>query len=101
MKHFNVEGDCGYYYKPVGKGSKQAEYSTAPAALKAIKRDLKRDDFAFVYHCYNHYFSPIGFETAPVQPHEAFAPSIEGEVEHTLIIGDSSKKFKTIQAVPW
>ena len=22
MKHFNVQGDCGYYYKPVGKGNK-------------------------------------------------------------------------------
>lgn len=53
-------------------------YQSAKTVLPALKSDLKRDDFALVYHCYNHYFCPVGYETSPVLPHEAYSPHIEG-----------------------
>ncbi len=85
----------------MGKGTKTAEHSNGAQALLALKRDLRKDDFAMIYHCYNHYFCPVGFESSPVLAHEAYAVDVKGESDHTLLVGDSSKKLRSVQAIAW
>lgn len=101
MKHFNVQGECGFYFKPVGRGSKNARYTTGDQALSALKQDLRRTNVALVYHCFNHYFSPVGYETSPVEPHEAYSATLSGSSVTALLVGDSSKKFMSLHAIPW
>ena len=35
-------------------------------ALEKLKEGLKSENRAYIYHCYNHYMCPIGFEDTPV-----------------------------------
>ncbi|WAR27569.1 BIVM-like protein [Mya arenaria] len=58
--HFKVRGRCFYVYKPHGKN--RTENVTAEDALAAMKKGLQDQNTTFIYHCQNHYFSPIGYE---------------------------------------
>ncbi|OBS57318.1 hypothetical protein A6R68_11561 [Neotoma lepida] len=44
----------------------------APGALSKLTRGLKDESLAYIYHCQNHYFCPIGFEATPVKASKAF-----------------------------
>lgn len=44
----------------------------APGALSKLTRGLKDESLAYIYHCQNHYFCPIGFEATPVKANKAF-----------------------------
>ena len=81
LKNFGIDGECGYYFKLVGKSKSQALYSKSKDALLNMKRDLKSDNISFIYHCYNHYFCPIGYESSPINPWEAYANNIQGDTE--------------------
>ncbi|ELW71475.1 Basic immunoglobulin-like variable motif-containing protein [Tupaia chinensis] len=68
--HFHVKG-CSYVlYKPHGKNKTAGE--TAPGALSKLTHGLKDESLAYIYHCQNHYFCPIGFEATPVKANKAF-----------------------------
>ncbi|XP_012878452.1 PREDICTED: basic immunoglobulin-like variable motif-containing protein [Dipodomys ordii] len=68
--HFHVKG-CSYVlYKPHGKNKTAGE--TASGALSKLTRGLKDESLAYIYHCQNHYFCPIGFEATPVKASKAF-----------------------------
>ena len=41
-------------------------------AKNLLKEGLKSNDKAFIYHCYNHYCCPIGYEDEAVNPGEYF-----------------------------
>ena len=43
-----------------------------PLALERLKEGLKDPSMAFIYHCYNHYFCPIGFEEVPKRQEDAY-----------------------------
>ncbi|XP_060235813.1 basic immunoglobulin-like variable motif-containing protein isoform X4 [Meriones unguiculatus] len=78
--HFHVKG-CSYVlYKPHGKNKTAGE--TAPGALSKLTRGLKDESLAYIYHCQNHYFCPIGFEATPVKANKAFR--YLQSVKHTL-----------------
>lgn len=38
---------------------------TSGMALERLRTLLKSKNHAFIYHCYNHYFCPVGFEREP------------------------------------
>ncbi len=61
--YFNVSGNASYFYKPKGKG--RTFGVTQETARENLKKQLKSKDTAFIYHCYNHYCCPIGFECEP------------------------------------
>ncbi|KAB1267675.1 Basic immunoglobulin-like variable motif-containing protein [Camelus dromedarius] len=68
--HFHVKG-CSYVlYKPHGKNKTAGE--TASGALLKLTHGLKDESLAYIYHCQNHYFCPIGFEATPVKANKAF-----------------------------
>ncbi|XP_010726924.1 basic immunoglobulin-like variable motif-containing protein isoform X1 [Meleagris gallopavo] len=81
---------------------------------------------AYIYHCQNHYFCPIGFEATPVKASKAYrlldldsgdlgsVPSsttdfrcdfrgrvLQQEVEYWILIGEPSRKHPTIHCKRW
>ena len=68
--HHGVSGQAYYFYKPVGKGR---TFGIRPErALENLKEGLRNPSMAFIYHCYNHYFCPIGFEDVPKRATDAY-----------------------------
>jgi len=52
---------------------------TEPVALNYLKQGLRSEDTAFVYHCYNHYFCPVGYEMTPHVSHLFFVDAVVSE----------------------
>ncbi|XP_023073756.1 basic immunoglobulin-like variable motif-containing protein isoform X2 [Piliocolobus tephrosceles] len=98
--HFHVKG-CSYVlYKPHGKNKTAGE--TASGALLKLTRGLKDESLAYIYHCQNHYFCPIGFEATPIKANKAFrGPLSPQEVEYWILIGESSRKHPAIHCKKW
>lgn len=68
--HYGVTGQAYYLYKPVGKAR---TFGVKPeAALRKLKGSLTDPSIALIYHCYNHYFCPIGFEVTPKKASDAY-----------------------------
>uniref|UniRef100_A0ACB8FJ38 Uncharacterized protein n=1 Tax=Sphaerodactylus townsendi TaxID=933632 RepID=A0ACB8FJ38_9SAUR len=44
----------------------------AYGALSKLTQGLRDESVAYIYHCQNHYFCPIGFEATPVKPTKAY-----------------------------
>ncbi|CAM4383105.1 basic immunoglobulin-like variable motif-containing protein isoform X1 [Caretta caretta] len=99
--HFHVKG-CSYVlYKPHGKNKTAGE--TAAGALVKLTQGLKDESMAYIYHCQNHYFCPIGFEATPVKASKAYSRGhlLQQEVEYWILIGESSRKHPTIHCKKW
>ena len=65
-----VSGQAYYFYKPCGK---RKTLGIKPAlAMERLKSGLRDPSMAFVYHCHNHYFCPVGFEEVPKRPSDAY-----------------------------
>ncbi|XP_037655638.1 basic immunoglobulin-like variable motif-containing protein isoform X4 [Choloepus didactylus] len=99
--YFHVKG-CSYVlYKPHGKNKTAGE--TAAGALSKLTHGLKDESLAYIYHCQNHYFCPIGFEATPVKANKAFSrgPLSLQEVEYWILIGESSRKHPAIHCKKW
>ncbi|XP_031413612.1 basic immunoglobulin-like variable motif-containing protein isoform X2 [Meleagris gallopavo] len=57
---------------------------------------------AYIYHCQNHYFCPIGFEATPVKASKAYRGRVlQQEVEYWILIGEPSRKHPTIHCKRW
>jgi len=48
------------------------QMSAAEGALLKLTQGLKDEASAFIYHCQNHYFCPVGFEATPLRPAKAY-----------------------------
>ncbi|XP_006018662.1 basic immunoglobulin-like variable motif-containing protein isoform X1 [Alligator sinensis] len=122
--HFHIKGYSYVLYKPHGKNKTAGE--TASGALAKLTYGLKEESMAYIYHCQNHYFCPIGFEATPVKASKAYrlldldsgdlgsVPSsttdflcdVRGhlsqqEVEYWILIGEPSRKHPTIHCKKW
>ncbi|KAG8137596.1 hypothetical protein E2320_004839 [Naja naja] len=93
--YFHVKG-CSYFlYKPHGKYKTAGE--TASGALTKLTQGLRDESMAYIYHCQNHYFCPIGFEATPIKPSKAYKGCLlQQDVEHWILIGEPSRKHPTI-----
>lgn len=66
-RHFKENGEARICYKLHGK-SVTSDVSEEDALLN-LKAGLRNESKAYIYHCYNHYMCPIGFEENPTKPH--------------------------------
>lgn len=98
--HFRVRG-CSYIlYKPHGKHKTAGE--TAEGALLKLTQGLKDESMAYIYHCQNHYFCPVGFEATPLKAAKAYrGPLPTNETEHWILIGEPSRKHPAIHCKKW
>uniref|UniRef100_UPI00398F173A DNA excision repair protein ERCC-5 n=1 Tax=Pristiophorus japonicus TaxID=55135 RepID=UPI00398F173A len=99
-ENFHMRG-CSYVlYKPHGKNRTAGE--TAEGALMKLTQGLKDESMAFIYHCQNHYFCPIGFEATPLKASKAFRGKLPlDEMEFWILIGEPSKKHPAIHCKKW
>ena len=100
-KYYGVKGYARIYWKMHGKG--RTFGVNQKEALVNIKRDLHNPQKAFIYHCYNHYCVPLGYEECPNNPHECYKEINKGNkcVENWLIIGEISKKYPIFHLKKW
>ncbi|KAL2090059.1 hypothetical protein ACEWY4_014747 [Coilia grayii] len=98
--NFRVRG-CSYIlYKPHGKHKTAGE--TAEGALQKLTAGLKDEGMAYIYHCQNHYFCPVGFEATPLKAAKAYrGPLPQNEMEHWILIGEPSRKHPAIHCKKW
>ncbi|KAJ0065226.1 hypothetical protein NL108_006573, partial [Boleophthalmus pectinirostris] len=98
--NFRVRG-CSYIlYKPHGKHKTAGE--TAEGALMKLTQGLKDESMAYIYHCQNHYFCPVGFEATPLKAAKAYrGPLPVTEMEHWILIGEPSRKHPAIHCKRW
>ncbi|XP_016398512.1 basic immunoglobulin-like variable motif-containing protein [Sinocyclocheilus rhinocerous] len=98
--NFRVRG-CSYIlYKPHGKHKTAGE--TAEGALLKLTQGLKDESMAYVYHCQNHYFCPVGYEATPLKAAKAYrGPLHLNEMEHWILIGEPSRKHPAIHCKKW
>ncbi|XP_071343230.1 basic immunoglobulin-like variable motif-containing protein [Trachinotus anak] len=98
--NFRVRG-CSYIlYKPHGKHKTAGE--TAEGALMKLTQGLKDESMAYIYHCQNHYFCPVGFEATPLKAAKAYrGPLPTNEMEHWILIGEPSRKHPAIHCKKW
>ena len=68
--YFKVTGSSRYLYKPKGKMSTSGISESDGKTL--LKEGLESNDKAFIYHCYNHYCCPIGFEDEAMNSGKCF-----------------------------
>ena len=69
-EHYGVSGKAYYFYKLHGRGR---TCGLSPnVALEKFKEGLQDESMAFIYHCYNHYFCPIGYEEVAKKPENAY-----------------------------
>ena len=60
---FEVKGKPYYFYKTNDKKSYHKDSLSARKGLVEGLSSIGR--MCFVYHCYNHYFCPVGYEFVP------------------------------------
>ena len=99
-RYFGTLGQARISFKLHGKSPTLGIDSET--ALKELEDGLQNDKKAYIYHCYNHYMCPIGFEATPTQQHDAYKPSEEiSEFRHDIIIGEISRMYPTFHVKPW
>ncbi|XP_055799860.1 basic immunoglobulin-like variable motif-containing protein [Salvelinus fontinalis] len=98
--NFRVRG-CSYIlYKPHGKHKTAGE--TAEGALLKLTQGLRDETMAYIYHCQNHYFCPVGFEATPFKAAKAYRGTLPtNELEHWILIGEPSRKHPAIHCKKW
>ncbi|CAH1781899.1 unnamed protein product [Owenia fusiformis] len=98
--HYGVRGSSHFFYKPMGR-NKTYGVSSDEALLK-LKKSLKQDDIAFIYHCQNHYFCPMGYEDVPVKAVDAYKAKLDQtDVDTWILIGEPSRKQPCIHSIRW
>uniref|UniRef100_A0A673CL81 Basic, immunoglobulin-like variable motif containing n=1 Tax=Sphaeramia orbicularis TaxID=375764 RepID=A0A673CL81_9TELE len=74
----------------------------AEGALMKLTQGLKDETMAYIYHCQNHYFCPVGFEATPLKAAKAYrGPLPPNEMEYWILIGEPSRKHPAIHCKKW
>ncbi|KAK3095376.1 hypothetical protein FSP39_013957 [Pinctada imbricata] len=99
-EQFKVRGRGFYMYKCQGKNK---TYGTSPEeALSKLKLGLQDPNTAYIYHCQNHYFCPIGYEDTPVKCTEAYSGILPQEEMNTwILIGDPASGHPAMHCKRW
>ena len=101
-KHFGVKGSARIFYKPRGSKNVTSEF-TPKTAWTALKSGLQHPNKAYVYHCYNHYMCPVGYEEMPIEKTNVYRKDLEHgkDTESWLVIADQSKCQPTFTCLKW
>jgi len=97
--YYGVRGTSRLFFKMHGKSKTSNSPEKALAELKIGLRDEKK---AYIYHCHNHYFLIIGYESNPNLPIEAYLPKEElTDTEEWIVIGEISKRYAPFHVKKW
>lgn len=70
-------------------------------ALDLLCSGLKSANKAYIYHCWNHYMCPVGYELTPTHPYDAYSTTNESLTEPWIIIGEVSKCYPVFHVKKW
>lgn len=99
-EHYGVTGKAYYFYKLHGRGRTCG--LTPNIALQRLKDGLQDDSMAFIYHCYNHYFCPIGYEEVAKKPEDAYCVNLQpSQYDTWILIGEPNRKKTGIHWKRW
>lgn len=99
-RKYGVRGEASIMFKLHGKSI--THETDQYKALEKLKDGLRSERKAYIYHCYNHYMCPIGFEDTPVQPINAYSMMADiSEVDTWIIIGEISKMHPCFHTKNW
>ncbi|KAK7201478.1 hypothetical protein NESM_000210900 [Novymonas esmeraldas] len=91
-RRFGVRGRAYILYKAHGHGKTSHLYANNTEALAAVKAALRDPHCALIYHCYNHYMVPIGYQDIPLAQTDFLMPSVaDSSCETTIFIGEVSR----------
>jgi hypothetical protein len=99
---FGLKGKAKIFWKLHGKN--RTETKSKEQALEELKSGLMSKNKAYIYHCFNHYMCPIGFEIAPLIPSDAYKPLAAinpNELQPFIIIGEASKAYPIFHVKKW
>ena len=99
-RKFGVKGEASIVFKLNGKSI--THNTDQYLALDLIKDGLRADDRSYIYHCYNHYMCPVGFEMTPVKPFDSYSLMADiSEFDTWIIIGEISKMHPSFHIKKW
>lgn len=101
--HFGHQGRAYILYKVHGPGNTSHVYQSDAQALVAVKEALRNPHCAIIYHCYNHYMVPIGYQEIPHDQKECLRPDVATDAtDTTVFIGEVSRgKHEAMYARKW
>lgn len=90
-------------YKAHGPGKTTHLYENNEAVLRAVKEALGNPRCALIYHCYNHYMVPVGYQEIPQAQTDFLKPQVAAEsCDTTIFIGEVSRgRHEAIYARLW
>ncbi|AYU76086.1 hypothetical protein LdCL_060010700 [Leishmania donovani] len=102
-RHFGVRGRAYILYKAHGSGNTAHLYANSTEALAAVKAALRDPHCALIYHCYNHYMVPIGYQDIPLAQTDFLKPDVpESNCDTTIFIGEVSRgRHEAMYARKW
>lgn len=69
-----------------------------------LKKGLMGTTTAFIYHAYDHYFCPVGFEECPVKAVDCYKKKSEigpKDIESWILIGETAKNYPCFHIKKW
>jgi hypothetical protein len=90
-KHFGTFGRAKISFKRCGRDTTPGINSEQ--GREDLEEGLRSESKAFIYHCFNHYMVPIGYEITPPMPFEAYqslnqmSQEAKDKASHWIIIG--------------
>ena len=97
-KNFNVNGHPSIFYKPIGACKTMG--LTGEIAKDKLLANLHSENKAYIYHCYNHYCCPIGYEKEPLDHTKIYSVEDQDYVDW-IFVADTSRKYPSIHCVKW
>lgn len=94
--HYGLNGSSCIFFKMCGKHKTS---NTPEEALEELISGLQDDRVAYIYHCYNHYFCPIGYDLTPINSSDAYIST--SELTPWIAIGETSRKHPAIHFRQW
>ena len=99
-KYYGVHGQARISFKLHGKNAMEGVESET--AMEELMTGLKNERKGYIYHCYNHYMCPIGFENTPLLPFDAYKKKEEIELfRNWIIVGEISKMYPVFHTIDW
>jgi hypothetical protein len=104
---FHVNGKATFFYKPVG--ANKTFGTTSTIAKERLQYLLHSKEISFIYHCYNHYCCPIGYEKEPLDRESIYnsndtntnANDESAQYIDWIFLADTSRKYAGIHSVKW
>ncbi|KRX06326.1 hypothetical protein PPERSA_04938 [Pseudocohnilembus persalinus] len=102
LKIYKLEGTSYIFYKE--RGISRTSHRNSTQALEDLKKGLKSENMAFIYHSYDHYMCPIGFEITPGKATDAYVPLEKLDpvnVENWIIVGETARNYPCFHTRKW